>query len=816
METETETETETPTEGIGGATEETEEIRNATDLCFKVDGVYDSLDSLKSLAKNFAKEHNFDVSFGSKKIHCYRGYASDYDRDRDRSKSGVKNRNRVSSMKCDCKWYIKYKYVVEESNSLNVDKKVIITEISSMHNHKPTSQEKLTIVPKSTKHKEIDPIVFLHLLQIRKNLNHRLPTRLIRSFLQPAVPNSMYLSPKHILNVRSRLELLLKDPSVIETEHLTLDSITNLLKPTLWLPELQDILHDNVSPIFQHMDKIFDLLEEMDEFQTFKLESMLSLLHDADNSFLYVMGKNPSGQFTGIAWQTGVMRSSMEKFGNYIAMDAMRRELNDLHWCYMAVTILNDCNESQVVIECLAVGERHDVYKFMLESLIRFTPSLNVNHVKICSSDAFLDEVFIKEFFPSSRFIRDRYHLIESVKNRVGLSKWQAFESLFHAMVHAKDERSFNAAHNDLVQVCGTDASLIEYFQKLADDRAFYADYILSTYEGNLNLRGSTIAEVNNSSVLSFVQDLTSARSIEELVTLLLRRQQEKEKKTNHLLLNDYLKLQGEQKTALGSQLLAAKGLTWNSYNRFCVALGNVNKYTVHCTEGKYAVQRISSEAPPRMFETAESRCICEERVAFLAPCVHEISLSKFLKKDLFKLEQFHPRHYQRTALTVSHVSSEQHSSDGSNFLNDDNDNDTPPLETRELAIESLAVQRQQPLTFNVLKTAAIEAVNEALKWKNNHVSKLCLGLLSHITTVLKDPRGADIKWIGENVEKYVNSFTQSCVADLKVKPTISGRKRLKSLSEVVVARSTKAKACSKCGELFATGHHTAGNCPNN
>ncbi len=51
-----------------------------------------------------------------------------------------------------------------------------------------------------------------------------------------------------------------------------------------------------------------------------------------------------------------------------------------------------------MVIECLAVGERHDVYKFMLDALIRFT-AIDFNKTKICAGDAFLDDDFLKQFF---------------------------------------------------------------------------------------------------------------------------------------------------------------------------------------------------------------------------------------------------------------------------------------------------------------------------------------------------------------------------------------------------------------------------------
>lgn len=132
--------------------------------------------------------------------------------------------------------------------------------------------------------------------------------------------------------------------------------------------------------------------------------------------------------------------------------------------------------------------------------------------------------------------------------------------------IQSKDQASFNGGLNLIKDMCGTDGGLIVYFEKLSDDKASFAEYLLSTYEGNLTLKGSAIAEANNASVLSFIHDLTSARSLEELVNLLLKRQQFKETKTNNLLMNQYLTLQGEQRTSSGWQKSAASSLCLESY----------------------------------------------------------------------------------------------------------------------------------------------------------------------------------------------------------------------------------------------------------
>ena len=50
-------------------------------------------------------------------------------------------------------------------------------------------------------------------------------------------------------------------------------------------------------------------------------------------------------------------------------------------------------------MEYLAVVERKDAYRFMISSLNLFSPNMNPVDVFVFSSDAFLDEDFVKEFF---------------------------------------------------------------------------------------------------------------------------------------------------------------------------------------------------------------------------------------------------------------------------------------------------------------------------------------------------------------------------------------------------------------------------------
>jgi len=69
----------------------------------------------------------------------------------------------------------------------------------------------------------------------------------------------------------------------------------------------------------------------------------------------------------------------------------------------------------------------------------------------------------------------------------------------------------------------------------------------------------------------------------------------------------------------------AASELCHKSYDRFSVAVGNMANYYVESVDCIYVVKRKKSDAPGRKFITQESRCMCQERFAFMMSCVASV-----------------------------------------------------------------------------------------------------------------------------------------------------------------------------------------------
>jgi hypothetical protein len=78
--------------------------------------------------------------------------------------------------------------------------------------------------------------------------------------------------------------------------------------------------------------------------------------------FKYQMFQGSNGKITGCIWQTAVMRDNFERFGNFVCVDSMKRELNTYAWPYMAISMYNEMDLVCVGCEGIMCSEREEAY----------------------------------------------------------------------------------------------------------------------------------------------------------------------------------------------------------------------------------------------------------------------------------------------------------------------------------------------------------------------------------------------------------------------------------------------------------------------
>jgi hypothetical protein len=96
------------------------------------------------------------------------------------------------------------------------------------------------------------------------------------------------------------------------------------------------------------------------------IEAYLQKLHDADPSFTFRIARASDGSACGYVWQTATMRADWEDSGNAIFLDAMKRQLNTIHWPYIGPCILDGYRRVAVVCESICVAEKIMAYSWIM------------------------------------------------------------------------------------------------------------------------------------------------------------------------------------------------------------------------------------------------------------------------------------------------------------------------------------------------------------------------------------------------------------------------------------------------------------------
>ena len=214
------------------------------------------------------------------------------------------------------------------------------------------------------------------------------------------------------------------------------------------------------------------------------------------------------------------------------------------------------------------------------------------------------------------------------------------------------------------------DGQLEGDFALFVSRKQFYATYCLRLLPGNRNRKGSTIAEVNHLSVLSYLNgDRTGINGYREHPMLLIRDLLKRQEK--HVILTNMELFKMEQHMKIERAKLelepdidvikdlrkAAKKLNHVAYKRYKLSQSRISEYSVTrkvdllTTNPIVTVQSTRHpDAPPRTFlDLPGHRCNCEERCSELDMCVHEI-----LGKGGFNVSLFEERHLTRTEVQGS------------------------------------------------------------------------------------------------------------------------------------------------------------------
>ncbi len=118
---------------------------------------------------------------------------------------------------------------------------------------------------------------------------------------------------------------------------------------------------------------------------------MLSL-ESQNNGFSVTFLRSNQGRITGCIWQTAIMRDNFERFGGFLSMDTMKRNLTDIDWPYMAISMYNELNSVCLACEGIVCGERVKAYNAMLQFVSENNNKRKRDDINVVAADGILNQ----------------------------------------------------------------------------------------------------------------------------------------------------------------------------------------------------------------------------------------------------------------------------------------------------------------------------------------------------------------------------------------------------------------------------------------
>ena len=170
--------------------------------------------------------------------------------------------------------------------------------------------------------------------------------------------------------------------------------------------------------------------------------------------------------------------------------------------------MLDDNKTVAVIAESIVCSERLDAYQFVLRSIFEMAPLRSKETVRVLASDCFVTSSLLEKLQIQStcKLMWDHYHILEVVwPSQLGPHYFTMACPLLAAWLNSSMQEAFDATMGEICTVLEERPDHVSYIQGWGKDRHHFAAYLLDSYPGSLNRRGSSASEQNHSSYVAII-----------------------------------------------------------------------------------------------------------------------------------------------------------------------------------------------------------------------------------------------------------------------------------------------------------------------
>jgi hypothetical protein len=351
---------------------------------FPFNSVYPSVQELRSAVRQWSESVGASISHEGSGFKCSRSHAPEGCEKRKETRRAknmiTKEKQReTKSSRCGCKFEIKYSKA-RRGLPPDAPKAAVRITDGSLYRHTHgcfPCQSQLIVEKKKAGHYETG-VQQEQLRSIIAVLKPGLPVScpVLREMMRPLYPDTVAISAQDVSNMRWKVKRLLeRKENADEASGLLLSDEKDLLRIEDRMVALDSLPAEHV-PIGAQWAR--DLLKTVlnDGNDAEVIELYLIKIQEKDPSFKFRIARADDGSVNGYIWQTAQMRADWEDFGHTIFLDAMKRQLNSIHWPYFGPCVLDAFKKVAVVAESICAQERIVAYAWYVFLSFRFVENL--------------------------------------------------------------------------------------------------------------------------------------------------------------------------------------------------------------------------------------------------------------------------------------------------------------------------------------------------------------------------------------------------------------------------------------------------------
>ena len=351
----------------------------------------------------------------------------------------------------------------------------------------------------------------LHTIVQLLSSGQRPSSRMMRGLLCDMLPIDFDVSSKFINNVKTKIKLKLMngDFDLLLSEGTALvGDVEFILSPSDNLPaEYLSIAQEIANETFKEALS--------DPGSICLVVQYLCQLHQRDPSFLFDIQRDENDTMVGICWQTGTMRFDWDTCASSIALDGMKRQLNNVSYPYISVTGIDGYGHMVVCAEAIVISERLEAYAWLLRCCSTFSRQRKLDGVHaifgdgLVTCESLLESLGIQD---SCTLLDDVHHLLSpecgTWYKQFGAGRWNHYGALLRALVfESYSLEMYEATRSKILTMMdcrGEPQSLYHYFNNVIHvARKRFARYSVHATPCNEGRLGSSIAEANHSSYVA-------------------------------------------------------------------------------------------------------------------------------------------------------------------------------------------------------------------------------------------------------------------------------------------------------------------------